>query len=399
VLQALRVPVHTVGIGNPQASWDLELPIRRAGKTATQHVTTSLKEEPLREIAKSSGGVYVPARMQPCDLAGLYDEVIEPLPRAESVNGNVTQPPVHRAWFFALGLLFLLAEMVQVKRLLSKLWPWHVRPVGWHAAPGLAGALVLALVSLAPAYPEDAETYLQKAYRAFAAGQYQDAQAAFSHAKRLTNDPGFAALDEAIASLRMGQFEDAVTCVRQCLEDADPARRSLALMVRGICLFHRAGEDVAMLRQAAGDFREVLFAPATDEALQALARHNLELTRMVLAEMTPPSGQNQKPGSENERPGGDNDGNDAENRPGAKNGLANDASKQGQGGDQGDDQENLLSNPGKGNLPLTIGESGNALSTADALEMLANAEKRIHAELIEQRRQRVLDINAPTKDW
>jgi hypothetical protein len=39
------------------------------------------------------------------------------------------------------------------------------------------------------------------------------------------------------------------------------------------------------------------------------------------------------------------------------------------------------------------------LSPSDAMELLANAEKRIQAELLEQRRQRVLDINAPSKDW
>jgi hypothetical protein len=59
----------------------------------------------------------------------------------------------------------------------------------------------------------------------------------------------------------------------------------------------------------------------------------------------------------------------------------------------------LQSNPGKGNLPLTIGDAGNVLSSSAAMELLANAEKRIQAELLEQRRQRVLDINAPTKDW
>ena len=397
--QTLKVPVHTVGVGNSQGTWDLELPVRRAGRPAVEHVATSLKETPLREIAQATGGMYVPARTEPCDLSGLYDEVIEPLPRADAGLSSVTQPPSHGSWFFGAGLLFLIAELVKIKSLLRRLWPGGIRKPRLHLTPEPLMLGLLALVSLAPAFREEADEYLRAAYRAFADGRYQEAQAAFGQAKRLTGDPGLAALDEALACVRGGQFEDAGACIRQCLEDADPERRSVALMVRGIATFHRAGEDAGLLGQAAADFRDVLYSPASSPELASSARHNLELTRLVLAEVTPPNGQNQKPGSENEKPGGENEGAEGADRPGARNGNANDASKRGNGADQGDDQENLLSNPGRGNLPLTIGESGNSLSTTDALELLANAEKRIQAELLEQRRQRVLDINAPAKDW
>jgi Ca-activated chloride channel family protein len=397
--QASKLPVHTVGVGNPQGTWDLELPVRRAGKPAVEHVATALKETPLREIAQATGGVYVPARTQPCDLSGLYDEVIEPLPRADAGLGSVTQPPIHRAWFFAAGLLCLIAELVKIKNLAGRLWASKLRGGRLRLRPEPLVLGFLALVSLAPAFPEAADDYLRAAYRAFAAGNYAEAQAAFGQAKRLTGDPGLAALAEAIAGMRGGQYEDAGACVRQCLEDADPQRRAVALLVRGISTFHRAAEDANLLRQAAADFREVLYSPASTAELASAARHNLELTRLILAEVAPPNGQNQKPGSENEKPGGEKEGTEGAERPGARNGHATDASKQGKGADQGDDQENLLSNPGRGNLPLTIGESGSPLSPSDAMELLANAEKRIQAELLEQRRQRVLDINAPSKDW
>ena len=64
--------------------------------------------------------------------------------------------------------------------------------------------------------------------------------------------------------------------------------------------------------------------------------------------------------------------------------MATDGSKRGPGGEQGDQEENLQSTPGKGNLPLTLGAAGDVLSSAAALELLANAEKRIQAELLEQ---------------
>ncbi len=240
---------------------------------------------------------------------------------------------------------------------------------------------------------------LRVGYRAFFAGKYQEAQVAFDHAKRLSSDPGFAALDEALTHIRLGQYDDALVCARQCLEDASQERRSVALFVRGICLFRQAGNNTGMLRRAVADFREVFNAPSSSADLRETARHNLELSRLVLAETAPPPGQNPKSGPDGERPGGEGDAGDGSEKPGDKRGGAADGSRRADGHDPGDDEENLQSNPGKGNLPLTIGEGGNALSTSAALELLANAEKRIQAELLEQRRQRVLDINAPKKDW
>ena len=399
LIRAAGVPAHVIGIGNPQASWDLELPVRRNGKPTVEHVSTTLQEAPLREIARATGGVYVAARTQPVDLAGLYDEVIEPLPRAENATSAVTQPPSRQGWFYAAALLLILLEFVSVRAIVKRLWPARTREIREVPVPALLAIVGLVLFSLAASFPEEADSLLRKGYGAFSSGQFQDAQAAFAQAKRLALDPGFAALDEAVSQVRLGQYDDALVSARQCLEDASGERRSSALFLRGVCLFRQAGNDPVALRKAAADFGEVLHSASTSEELAAAARHNLELARLVLAEVAPPSGQNPKQGAEGERPGGDAEGNEGSERDGDKRGMATDGSRRGQGRDPGDQDENMESNPGKGNLPLTIGDAGNALSTSAALEMLANAEKRIQADLLEQRRQRILDINAPTKDW
>ena len=172
-IQALQVPVHVIGIGNPQASWDLELPVRRAGKPAIEHVQTKLKEEPLREIARATGGIYVPAQTQPCDLASLYDEVIEPLPRAPNATSTVRQPPSHQGWFFAAALVLFLAEFFSLGAFVKKLWPpGKRRPRALPNAPTLA-LVALACVSLAAAAADDVESLLRAGYRAFAAGRFQ----------------------------------------------------------------------------------------------------------------------------------------------------------------------------------------------------------------------------------
>jgi Ca-activated chloride channel family protein len=399
VMQSLQAPVHVVGIGNPQASWDLELPVRRGGKQLTEHVATSLKEAPLREIARTTGGVYVPARTQTCDLAGLYDEIIEPLPRVQKLDSTLTQPPSRQGWFFAAALLLFLFEFIRPKAWIKSFWFKRTSQPRPQQLASATTIFLLATVSLAAAFPEDIESLLRAGYRAFAGGRYQEAQAVFEEAKRLTGDPGFAALDQAVSLIRLGQYDDALVCVRQCLEDADQERRSAALFVRGICLFRQAGSDAELLGRAAADFREVLNSASAGSDLALSARHNLELTRILLAQVSSASNQDQRPGSESGHPGGDKERDDGAEGHGDRRRVAADASKRGSGYGQDEEDANLPGKPGRGNLPLTLGDSGNVLSSAAALELLAEAEKRIQADLLEQRRQRVLDANAPTKDW
>jgi Ca-activated chloride channel family protein len=69
--RAAGMPVHAIGLGDP----DVESPIRLGGE-ALHHdgreVRTRLEEAPLREVARVTGGSYVPAHTRDLPLGELY---------------------------------------------------------------------------------------------------------------------------------------------------------------------------------------------------------------------------------------------------------------------------------------------------------------------------------------
>src|SRR5262249_26550503 len=83
-----QIPVHVVGIGNP----DVKSTIPVHGKTDAllrdendEVVTTSLREAPLEEIAKLTHGTYTPAHTGVPPLADLFRErIASQAPREES---------------------------------------------------------------------------------------------------------------------------------------------------------------------------------------------------------------------------------------------------------------------------------------------------------------------------
>lgn len=103
------IPVHVVGVGDPITPW------RILGPEGPQlfdgnPVWTRLREEPLREIARRTQGVYIPAHTRVLPLGRLFQEVIEPRPRLPRPGDEL--PPVYvqrYPWFLApaLGLLAL----------------------------------------------------------------------------------------------------------------------------------------------------------------------------------------------------------------------------------------------------------------------------------------------------
>jgi Ca-activated chloride channel family protein len=106
-----HVPVYTVGVGDPETASPIPTasgPLRHDG----QVVKTRLEERPLREIARRTRGVYLPAHTDPLPVGKLFREVAEP--RGARPAGEPVEPalPLYRqyyAWFFgtALGLLVI----------------------------------------------------------------------------------------------------------------------------------------------------------------------------------------------------------------------------------------------------------------------------------------------------
>jgi Ca-activated chloride channel family protein len=105
-----RLPVYTVGIGDPEHGG--RIPYRKSyleydGKI----VWTRLQEKPLEEIARRTGGVYVPARTQEVALGRLFLERIEPKSQREDDADVVPRYQQHYADFLGPAVLLLAGEM------------------------------------------------------------------------------------------------------------------------------------------------------------------------------------------------------------------------------------------------------------------------------------------------
>jgi Ca-activated chloride channel family protein len=102
------VPVHTVGIGDP----DRASPIPAAeGSVLTYQghaVGTRLEEQPLEAIAGQTGGTYTAARTKALPLGELFRTTVEPR-GGRAGEDRVSTPRQHASWFFggALALLGL----------------------------------------------------------------------------------------------------------------------------------------------------------------------------------------------------------------------------------------------------------------------------------------------------
>lgn len=111
-----RIPIHVVGVGDPEtASEILVAGFPLVGPDGLP-ARTRLEEEPLREIAAASGGLYLPARTAPPDLGTMFRELLAPLMVREEAEDLLPQVRLRYGWFLAAAFGFLALEMCLVDR-------------------------------------------------------------------------------------------------------------------------------------------------------------------------------------------------------------------------------------------------------------------------------------------
>jgi Ca-activated chloride channel family protein len=111
--RARGIPIHTIGIGDPDADSTIPTPDGPLQDPAGAMVKTRLREAPLREMAEITGGVYVPAQTRALPLGRLFRERIESRPVRDDSEDALPQYHQHYAWFLG-GALALLALSVVV---------------------------------------------------------------------------------------------------------------------------------------------------------------------------------------------------------------------------------------------------------------------------------------------
>jgi Ca-activated chloride channel family protein len=110
--RARGIPVHTVGIGDP----DEDGTVPTADGTPLEHdgqaVKTRLREEPLRDIAEMTEGTYIPAHTRTLPLGRLFRERIESRPVRDDAEDALPQYRQHYPWFLGGALLLLTFAVV-----------------------------------------------------------------------------------------------------------------------------------------------------------------------------------------------------------------------------------------------------------------------------------------------
>jgi Ca-activated chloride channel family protein len=273
--RAAGVPVHVVGIGDPQR--ESPIPTTQGGRLRFQgtEVRTRLHEESLREIARRSGGTYLPAHTASPPLAEFFRTTIAPGPTREAVEGTLPQPPGRQELFFAAVLALLTlrtpggAPREWVRRIATWLRTLRGKP--------LFALGTLLMISAAPAVDEA----LRRGNAALEAGQAEEALAHFARAAERTTDPGQVAFNQGVALARLSRHRDAELHFRRCLSDATGERRARALYNLGCCLLQESrGRLIRPLRQAVNCFEQAIDEP--DPVLQPDLLHNLELAKRLL---------------------------------------------------------------------------------------------------------------------
>ncbi|MFO0808700.1 MAG: VWA domain-containing protein [Gemmataceae bacterium] len=363
------VPVNAVGVGDP--NHDSPLPIRYQGTD----VMTRLHEEPLRELARRTGGDYVALRTGPPELDGLFRSRVAGKPTREAVAGTLPQPVGRQAWFFAAALTLIAPTMLSI----------HLRrkspsmAIGGKSPPpiaigGLVGLISLSLISAAP--PED---YLRHGLAHLDAGRPDAALADFARAAERTIDPGLVAFNQGIALARLGRHRDAELHFRRCLSDAEGDRRARALYNLGVMLLQESqGKLAGPLRHAVAAFTQAL--PLADESLRPDVLHNLELAKVLLAKAKPsgPQAADEPPdfGPERKPPTGPEPADMGDPAFAKGEGKAKAAGKA--NGKQSPQSTDGKPPPGKGNLPpLPDSDTLAELTPEDVARHLDQAEQRI----------------------
>ncbi|HEX5272154.1 MAG TPA: VWA domain-containing protein [Gemmataceae bacterium] len=111
--RAQGIPVHTVGVGDPDADSTIPTPDGPLADPDGAAVKTRLREGPLREIAEITEGVYIPAHTRALPLGRLFRERIESRPVRDDAEDSLPQYRQHYAWFLG-GALALLSLSVVV---------------------------------------------------------------------------------------------------------------------------------------------------------------------------------------------------------------------------------------------------------------------------------------------
>lgn len=289
-----HVAVHVVGIGNPREASVIPLG-DGVLEFGGQPVHTRLNEKALEEIARRTGGTYVPARTTTLSLGTLLPSILASrFGIADSAPEStllVLQP--RYPWFLGPALVLLILSLMG----------GECRPQGRSAlARLLLLPLLTGLLSAAPLPRVD--LLLRKGYEAFERGQNNEALEFFQQAEELAPDPALVSFNEAAVLYRLERYAEAALHYQRCLEDLPipPTRRCRAYFQMGNAYLRDSkGTSRPLLEKALDAYRACLLLEPSVGPVRSDARHNLEIARLLWLKSLPNPEENPGNGANNSR--------------------------------------------------------------------------------------------------
>ncbi len=110
--RARGIPIHTVGVGDPDDDSTIPTPAGPLRDEDGQPVKTRLREAPLQDIADITQGVYIAAHTQALPLGRLFRERIESRPVREDAEDTLPQYQQRYPWFLGGSLALLSLSIV-----------------------------------------------------------------------------------------------------------------------------------------------------------------------------------------------------------------------------------------------------------------------------------------------
>jgi Ca-activated chloride channel family protein len=405
-----QIRIHTVGIGDPHKAEYIP-----AGREFLLYdgkpISTKLNETRLREIARRTDGIYLPAHTQTLPLGTFVQHLLDAdeLREEEPTDDELPVYQLRYAWFlFPAVLLFMLAVFLIEGPTLLRNEPKMLQTATLNQKPSRATArakapalllILTALSTISAAGLPSTDSLLRQGNEAFARQDYENALTFYEQAESLTTDPGLISFNKAAAHYRLGQHREAIECYRRCLEDdqAPVARRARGHFDLGNALLQYAGDNAQTLAEAVAAYRACLHQPALSASLRADARHNLEIAQMLWLKARGKLPEDKK--TDPNKPPYPQENEDKKDDAGAY--VAVNPSKDGQRREVGDlpnapKPKQMRSQGTSKHLPDE--EQVRPVSPEDTLATLAE-----HARRIAEARRRMRNPNGPaeltTKDW
>ncbi len=263
-------------------------------------VKSALNEGLLQEIARTSGGFYLPLQGARA-MEELFHRGLEPLPRVDLASRQIEEYEERYQWPLALALVLLGLEAVLPERSRS---PGRVRPMRL-LHPTLAGSvapLVLGVLAMLACVPP-AMASPGSALRAYRKGSFENAEREYE--RLATQHPEDARLhfNAGTSAYRSEAYPKAIDQLTQTLRTPDLKLQHDAFYNLGNAQFSQgdtlqdAAARQALWEQSLQSFEAALKLQSTD----VNARHNLEYVRRRLEELKKQQEEKQKRNQEQQK--------------------------------------------------------------------------------------------------